>query len=109
MGHLSSAGGRPPGQKNRFCARWQQRGGRAALPLAVSKWLWIAGVVTTVASMAVLLMGQEPSAFNYLATVVLLGSMGTLAFVSAARALNFGARYEASILYIEEMESDDRS
>ena len=75
----------------------------------ISKWVWIAGVVTTVASMAVLLMGQEPSAFNYLATIVLLGSMGTLAFVSAARALNFGARYEESILYVEEMECSYRS
>jgi len=69
----------------------------------------MAGVVTTVASMAVLLMGQEPSAFNYLATIVLLGSMGALAFVSAARALNFGARYEESILYVEEMECSYRS
>jgi HD-GYP domain-containing protein (c-di-GMP phosphodiesterase class II) len=69
----------------------------------------MAGVVTTVASMAVLLMGQEPSAFNYLATIVLLGSMGTLAFVSAARALNFGVRYEESILYVEEMECSYRS
>jgi HD-GYP domain-containing protein (c-di-GMP phosphodiesterase class II) len=59
--------------------------------------------------MAVLMMGQEPSAFNYLATLVLLGSVGTLAFVSAARALNFGARYEESILYVEEMERSYRS
>src|SRR3990172_11082336 len=79
------------------------------LPARVSKWVWIAGVVTTVASMAVLLMGQEPTAFNYLATFALLGSMGTLAFVSASRALNFGARYEESILYVEEMERSYRS
>src|SRR3990170_6096413 len=77
-------------------------------PLAVGRWVWIAGVVTTVASTAVLLMGQEPSAFNYLATLVLLGSVGTLAFVSAARALSFGARYEESILYVEEMERSYR-
>jgi HD-GYP domain-containing protein (c-di-GMP phosphodiesterase class II) len=81
-------------------------GGR---PHKISKWVWIAGVVTTVASMAVLLMGQEPTAFNYLATLALLGSMGTLAFVSASRALNFGARYEESILYVEEMERSYRS
>ena len=79
------------------------------LPQKVSKWVWVVGVVTTVASMAVLLMGQEPTAFNYLATFILLGSMGTLAFVSAARALNFGARYEESVLYVEEMERSYRS
>ncbi|MDO8611626.1 MAG: HD domain-containing protein, partial [Dehalococcoidia bacterium] len=79
------------------------------LPQKVSKWVWVVGVVTTVASMAVLLMGREPTAFNYLATLVLLGSMGTLAFVSASRALNFGARYEESILYVEEMERSYRS
>src|SRR3972149_10531151 len=91
----------------RLAARRTSRSG--GLPQAVSKWVWIAGVLTTVASMAVLLMGQEPSAFSYLATVVLLGSMGTLAFFSAARALNFGARYEESILYVEEMECSYRS
>ena len=91
----------------RLAARRTSRSG--GLPQAVSKWVWIAGVVTTVASMAVLMMGQEPSAFNYLATVVLLGSMGALAFFSAARALNFGARYEESILYVEEMECSYRS
>src|SRR3990170_7391518 len=79
------------------------------LPQKVSKWVWMAGVVTTVASMAVLLMGQEPTAFNYLATLILLGSMGTLAFVSAARALTFRARYEESILSVEEMECSYRS
>src|SRR3990172_5071079 len=79
------------------------------LPQKVSKWVWMVGVVITVASMAVLLMGQEPSAFNYLATFVLMGSMGTLAFVSASRALNFGARYEESILYVEEVERSYRS
>ncbi len=79
------------------------------LPQKVSKWVWVAGIVTTVASMAVLLMGQEPTAFNYLATLILLGSMGTLAFVSATRALNLGARYEESVLYVEEMERSYRS
>src|SRR3990172_6810570 len=74
------------------------------LPQKVSKWVWVTGVATTVAAMTVLLIGQEPTAFNYLATLVLLGSMGSLAFVSAARALNFGARYEESMLYVEEME-----
>jgi len=83
--------------------------GSGGPPPAAGKWVWIAGVVTTAASMAVLMMGQEPSAFNYLATLVLLGSVGTLAFVSAARALNFGARYEESVLYVEEVERSYRS
>jgi len=86
--------------------RVSSSGGR---PHKTGKWVWIAGVVTTLASMAVLLMGQEPTAFNYLATLALLGSMGTLAFVSASRALNFGARYEESILYVEEVERSYRS
>jgi len=89
-------------RRARLAARRVSSG--SGLPQTVNRWVWVVGVVTTVASMAVLLMGQEPSAFNYLATFVLLGSMGTLAFVSAARALNFGARYEESILYVEEME-----
>lgn len=75
----------------------------------ISKWIWIIGTITTVASMTVLLMGQEPTAFNYLATFVLLGSMGALAFVSASRALNFGVRYEESVLYVEEVERSYRS
>ena len=94
-------------RRARLAARRTSSSG--GLPQKVSRWVWMAGVVTTVASMAVLLMGQEPSAFNYLATIVLLGSMGALAFVSAARALNFGARYEESILYVEEMECSYRS
>ena len=91
----------------RLAVRRSSRSGGPAL--AIGRWVWIAGVVTTVASTAALLIGQEPSAFNYVATVVLLGSVGTLAFVSAARALNSGARYEESILYVEEMERSYRS
>ena len=79
------------------------------LPQKVRKWLWLVGVITTVASITVLLMGREPSLFNYLATFVLLGSMGLLAFVSASRALNFSARYEESILYVEEVKRSYRS
>jgi HD-GYP domain-containing protein (c-di-GMP phosphodiesterase class II) len=66
--------------------------------------MWAIGVATTLASMTVLLMGQQPSAFNYLATFILLGSMGLLAFVSTSRALNVGARYEESTLHVEKME-----
>ena len=75
----------------------------------MSKWIWIVGAFTTVASMTVLLMGQEPSAFNYLATFTLLGSMGFLAFLSATRALNVGARYEETVLHVEEVERSYRS
>lgn len=76
----------------------------SVVPQKISRWIWLIGVVTTVASMSVILMGQEPSAFNYVATSVLLGSMGLLAFVSASRALNFSARYEESVLYVEKVE-----
>ncbi len=79
------------------------------LPQKVSRWIWLVGVVTTVASMSALLMGQEPSVFNYLATFALLGSIGLLAFVSASRALNFSARYEESVLYVEKVERSYRS
>ena len=76
---------------------------RNPLPRKVNRWLWLIGIVTTLASTAVLLMALEPSAFNYVATFVLLGSMGLLAFTSASRALNFSARYEESVLYVEEV------
>lgn len=83
--------------------------GRNALSRKVNKWLWLIGVITTMASMTVLLMGREPSLFNYLATFVLLGSMGLLAFTSASRALDFGARYEETALYVEEVKRSYRS
>jgi len=76
---------------------------RNPLPRKVNRWLWLIGIVTTLASTAVLLMALEPSAFNYVATFVLLGSMGLLAFTSASRALDFSARYEESVLYVEEV------
>ncbi len=82
---------------------------RNPLPQKVRRWLWLVGVITTMASITVLLMGREPSLFNYLATFVLLGSMGLLAFTSASRALNFGVRYEESILYVEEVKRSYRS
>lgn len=79
-------------------------GRSGAAPHRFGKWLWVVGAVTIVASITVLLMGQEPTLFNYLATSALLGSMGLLAFVSASRALNVGARYEETILQVEEVE-----
>ena len=78
-------------------------------PRELNKWLWVIGVFTTVASITVLLIGQEPSLFHVIATFVLLGSMGLLAFVSATRALDFGARYEESVLYIQEVERSYQS
>ncbi len=82
-----------------------RRVGRSgAAPHKFGKWLWVVGAVITVASITVLLMGQEPTLFNYLATSSLLGSMGLLAFVSASRALSVGARYEETILQVEEVE-----
>ncbi len=72
-------------------------------PHGISKWMWPIGLVTTLASAAVLLMGQEPSLFNYLATSALLGSMGLLAFVATSRALHVGARYEESVLHVKKM------
>lgn len=82
---------------------------RNSLQRKASRWLWLAGVVTTMASMTVLFMGLEPSAFNYLATFVLLGSMGLLAFVSASRALDFSVRYEESTFRVEEVKRSYRS
>jgi HD-GYP domain-containing protein (c-di-GMP phosphodiesterase class II) len=89
-------------RRAQMSARRVNRSG--AVPQKVSKWIWAIGGVTTVASMTVLLMGQEPTAFNYLATFGLLGSLGLLAFVSASRARNAGARYEESILQVEAVE-----
>ncbi len=82
-----------------------RRVGRSVVaPPRFGKRLWVVGAVTIVASITVLLMGQEPTLFNYLATSALLGSMGLLAFVSASRALNVSARYEETILQVEEVE-----
>jgi HD-GYP domain-containing protein (c-di-GMP phosphodiesterase class II) len=82
---------------------------RNPLPQKVSRWLWLIGAVTIVASMTVFLTALEPSAFNYVATFMLLGSIGLLAFTSASRALDFGARYEESALYVEEVKRSYRS
>ncbi|MEE8347641.1 MAG: HD-GYP domain-containing protein [Dehalococcoidia bacterium] len=54
--------------------------------------------------MTALIMGQEPSLFNYLVTFMLLGSIGLLAFVSTSRALNVRARYEESVIHVERVE-----
>jgi len=83
--------------------------GSGSAPKRLDKWLWLVGVITTVASITVLLMALEPSAFNYLAAFVLLGSMGLLAFTSASRALSFSARYEESVLYAEKVQRSYRS
>jgi len=96
------------------CEEWTQVSAHrtkrnSAVPSRIGKWMWVVGVATTLASMSVLLMGQEPSAFNYIATSALLGSMGLLAFVSASRALNVGARYEESVLHVERVERRLRS
>jgi HD-GYP domain-containing protein (c-di-GMP phosphodiesterase class II) len=68
------------------------------------KWLWVVAVITTVASMSALTMDQERSLLNYGATFLLLGSIGVLAFVSAARALSLGGRYEETVMYVREVE-----
>lgn len=86
-----------------------RRVGRNDAPRKISRWIWIVGVVTTLASMTVLLMGQEPTAFNYVATFVLLSSMGALAFASASRALRVSARYDETVLQVEEVERSYRS
>jgi HD-GYP domain-containing protein (c-di-GMP phosphodiesterase class II) len=78
-------------------------------PKGLNRLLWVAGVVTTLASMTVLFLGLEPSAFNYLATFLLLGSIGLLAFVSASQALIIGARYEETVHQVEDVEEGYRS
>lgn len=78
--------------------------GGSATSQRVGRWLWAVGVITTVASISGLIMGQEPSVLNYGATFLLLGSMGMLAFVSATRALNVGARYDETVLHVQEVE-----
>jgi HD-GYP domain-containing protein (c-di-GMP phosphodiesterase class II) len=78
--------------------------GGSATSQRLGKWLWAVGVITTVASISGLMMGQEPSLLNYGATFLLLGSMGMLAFVSATRALNVGARYEETVMHVQEVE-----
>ncbi len=76
--------------------------GSSPMPGRLPRWLWLAAVITTIASMTVLLMALQPSPTTYLVTFVLLGSMGLLAFISASHALSFSARYAESILHVEE-------
>lgn len=83
--------------------------GGGSVPKRLPRWLWLAAVITTVASMTVLLMALEPSVTTYLVTSVLIGSMGLLAFTSASHALSFSARYEESVIYVEEVKRSYRS
>lgn len=89
-------------RRSRMTARRVNGGG--AVPQKVSKWIWAIGAVTIVASMTVLLMSREPTMFHYVVTFALLGSMGLLAFVSASRALNAGARYQETVVQVEAVE-----
>jgi HD-GYP domain-containing protein (c-di-GMP phosphodiesterase class II) len=77
--------------------------GSGSEPARLPRWLWLVAVITTMVSMTVLFMALEPSVITYVVTFALLGSMGLLAFASASHALNFSARYEESILHVEEV------
>lgn len=71
------------------------------IPPRLNRWLWVAAVGTTLASTTALLLGQQPSPFNYAATFSLLASVGLLAFVAASRA---GSRFYETVMQAEEME-----
>ena len=60
--------------------------------------------LTMSAARTVRLICKGPTWFNCLSTSSLIGSMGLLALVSAARAFNVCARYEETILQVEEVE-----
>jgi len=83
--------------------------GSGSEPRRLPKWLWLVAIITNMASMTVLLMALEPSVTTYLVTFVLLGSMGLLAFTSTTHALNYSARYEESVIYVEKMKRSYRS
>lgn len=101
--HLCSSESLNEGVEWRAQVSARRLDGSGSVPKMLAKWLWLVGVITTAASMTVLLMALEPSAFNYVATFILLGSMGLLAFTAASHALNSSARYEESVIHVEEV------
>jgi HD-GYP domain-containing protein (c-di-GMP phosphodiesterase class II) len=71
--------------------------------------LWIVGAVTISATIAALLLSQEPNPGNYAANTTLLLLLGVLAFTAAGQALTLTSRFRQSTLYTQEVEQNYES
>ena len=73
------------------------------------RWLWIIGALTMTATIASFLMWQKPNPANYATSVVLLTTLGVLAFTAAGQVLVLTTRFRQSTLYIQEVEQSYES
>jgi putative nucleotidyltransferase with HDIG domain len=73
------------------------------------RWLWVVGALTISATIAALLIWQEPNPTNYVASTVVLALLGILAFTAAGQALTLTSRFRQSTLYIREVEQNYES
>jgi putative nucleotidyltransferase with HDIG domain len=73
------------------------------------RWLWVVGALTISATIAALLIWQEPNPTNYVASTVVLALLGILAFTAAGQALTLTSRFRQSTLYIQEVEQNYES
>ena len=71
--------------------------------------MWVIGALTTSATIAALLLWQEPNPANYATSAVFLALLGILAFTAAGRALTLTSRFHRSTLYIQEVEQNFES
>jgi putative nucleotidyltransferase with HDIG domain len=73
------------------------------------RWLWVVGALTISATIAALLIWQEPNPTNYAASTIVLALLGILAFTAAGQALTLTSRFRQSTLYIQEVEQNYES
>jgi putative nucleotidyltransferase with HDIG domain len=81
----------------------------ADAPAPRLRWLWVIGPLSISATIAALLIWQEPNPTNYVATTVVIGLLGILAFTAAGQALNLTSRFRESTLHIHEVEENYES
>jgi len=71
--------------------------------------LWVIGPLTIAATIAAILIWQEPNPANYVASAVVIALLGILAFTAAGQALTLTSRFRQSTLYIQEVEENYES
>ena len=71
--------------------------------------MWVIGTLTISATIAALLIWQEPNPTNYVASTVVIALLGILAFTAAGQALTLTSRFRQSTLYIQEVEENYES
>ena len=78
-------------------------------PIPRLRWLWVIGTLTISATIAALLIWQEPNPTNYAATAGVIALLGILAFTAAGQALTLTSRFRQSTLHIQEVEESFES